>query len=93
MNKILMEITTKLFDSIEKDKSKKLSFEKENYGVYYNPEKELINHFYYEHKIFSVNFKEKVIKFISYPSRLTIAQVNYLLKFYEKFNFRKEILK
>lgn len=91
MNKILMELTTKLFDSIEKDKTKKLSFKNGNYEIYYNPEKELINHFYYEHKIFSVNFKEKRIRFISYPSRLTMAQVNYLLKFYEKFNFRKEV--
>ena len=93
MNKILMELTTKVFDSIEKDKKQKLSFKKGNYEIYYNPEKELINHFYYEHKIFSINFKEKRIKYISYNSRLTKAQINYLLKFYEIFHFKIEEVK
>jgi len=93
MNKMLREITTELFDKIEENNKRKFGIKKGNYEVYYNPEKELVNHFYYEHRIFSINFKTRTIKYIEYPSRLTKAQVNYLLKFYEKFGFRKEVFK
>ncbi len=93
MNKILSEITTKIFDEIEKDKTKRLSYSKNNYEVFYNPELELINHYYYGHKIFSINFKTKIKKYLNYNSRLTKAQINYLFKFYEKFDFIIEEIK
>ena len=44
MNKMLREITTELFDKIEENNKRKFGIKKGNYEVYYNPEKELVNH-------------------------------------------------
>lgn len=83
MNKILKTITNRCWES-----RKKYLEIKGNYKVVKT--EGLINHFYYNHLICTVDLKEKqfYLDFCGYNGyRLTTAQINFLEKFYKNKGF------
>ena len=93
MNTILKRITTECHNFLEEnlDKNDKY-FDRKigKYEIYYSSKTKRICHYYYGHKIFVVDLVQRKItyNYCGYTkSRITKAQINFLLKFYEYLDF------
>jgi hypothetical protein len=90
MNTILKRITTECFDNAERNPCFEFYKKVGKYEIYYNPIKNKICHHYCNHKIFEIDFKNKIkTQVVVFNSKIINKQLEYLKSFYEKFDFAR----